>query len=850
MATKLCHNGFLSPSSSNPWHSRMPARKYYSGNKVVDLDHLLSNWGYSRKRCFIRLALLEHNNGYSLNLRAVGHRKCYLNFRKARRMVNLVPLASADDGVTVNGSPQASTSRDVEAIKVKLNQSLNGEDSSDGLVQFLHEAARVFELAIKEQGSFSKLSWFSTAWLSVDKNAWVKALCYQASVYSLLQAASEIASRGDGRDRDINVFVQRSLLRQSASLESLIRDQLSAKQPEAYEWFFSEQVPLVVTSFVNYFEGDSRFTAATIASRKGTLLGSSNTSDISLLMLALTCNAAITKLGQAKVSCPQFFSTIPDITGRLMDMLVDFIPIRQAYLSVKDIGLRREFLVHFGPRAATCRVKNDRGSEEVVFWVDLVQMQLQRAIDRERIWSRLTTSESIEVLERDLAIFGFFIALGRSSQSFLSANGFDVLDEPLGGFVRFLIGGSILYYPQLSSISSYQLYVEVVCEELDWLSFYPGNSGTPKQSHGHKSKWEGPPNAEAIPQVLEVCLHWMQSFIKYSKWLESPSNVKAARFLSRGHNKLVECMEERGLLKNEKMKSYSDNTVERTRSGTRPPTEKELDSFDRALESVEEAVIRLEKLLQDLHVSSSNSGKEHIKAACSDLEKIRKLKKEAEFLEASFRTKAASLKEDNEFVEQTASNIDFEDPESTKIQRFELLRNELIELEKRVQRSADQSENEDIKPADDSSTYEDDIGATQLVQVQKKENIIEKSFDKLKEASTDVWQGTQLLAIDTAAATGLLRRVLIGDELTEKEKKILRRTLTDLASVFPIGVLMLLPVTAVGHAAMLAAIQRYVPALIPSTYGPERLDLLRQVEKLKEMESSEDSSNESMEELA
>lgn len=166
-------------SSSNPWHSRTPARIYYSGNKVVDLDHLLCNWGYSRKRCFIRLALLEHSNGYSLNLRAVGHRKCYLNFRKARRMGNLVPLASADDGVTVNGIPQASTSRDVEAIKVKLNQSLNGEDSSDGLVQFLHDAARVFELAIKEQGSFSKLSWFSTAWLSVDKNAWVKALCYQ-----------------------------------------------------------------------------------------------------------------------------------------------------------------------------------------------------------------------------------------------------------------------------------------------------------------------------------------------------------------------------------------------------------------------------------------------------------------------------------------------------------------------------------------------------------------------------------------------------------------------------------------------------------------------------------------------
>ncbi|KAM2044249.1 hypothetical protein ACFX1T_008598 [Malus domestica] len=907
MATKLYHNGFLSPSSSNPWNSLKPARIHDSCNKVVYLDHLLCNWAYSKRRCLIRFSVLEHSNCYSLNLQAEGNRKHCLHSLKSRRTDSLVPLASADDGVTVNGSPQASTSRDVEEIQVKLNQSFQGEDSSDGLVQFLHEAARVFELAMKEQGSLSTSSWFSTAWLSIDRNAWLKTLSYQASVYSLLQAASEIASRGDGRDRDINVFVQRSILRESASLESLIRDQLSAKQPEANEWFFSEQVLLVVTSFINYFEGDPRYTAATNVSSKGTHLGSSNASHISLLMLALTCNAAITKLGQAKVSCPHFFSTIPDITGRFMDMLVDFVPIHQAYLSIKDIGLHREFLVHFGPRAAACRVKIDQGSEEVVFWVNLVQKQLQRAIDRERIWSRLTTSESIEVLERDLAIFGFFIALGRSTQSFLSANGFDVLAEPIGGFVRLLIGGSILYYPQLSSISSYQLYVEVVCEELDWLPFFPGISSTPKQSHGRKSKWEGPPNYEAIPQALEVCFQWMQSFIKYSKWLEDPSNVKAARFLSRGHNKLVECMEERRILKNENMKSYSNNIAERTRPRTHPPAGKELDTFDKALESVEEAVIRLEKLLQDLHVSSSNSGKEHIQAACSDLEKIRKLKKEAEFLEASFRAKAASLQQegnrsqsstnkqqqffkrksrknggnravsnsrslwsslmrrptgkpnheligdqsDNELIEQSASSIEFEEPESSKIQRFELLQNELIKLEKRVQGSADQSENEeDLKSVDDSPNYEDDVGAAQLLQVQKKENVIEKSIDKLKEASTDVWQGTQLLAIDVGAAMGLLRRVLIGDELTEKEKKVLQRTLTDLASVVPIGVLMLLPVTAVGHAAMLAAIQRYVPALIPSTYGPERLNLLRQVEKLKEMESSEDSSNENVEELA
>ncbi|XP_061964987.1 uncharacterized protein LOC133689213 isoform X3 [Populus nigra] len=877
MEVKLHHSSFL------------------NSRRVAHLDYLLINWGNSRKRYPMKHTLWRNGN-HSLDYQSIGYKKLNLTHMKTRRTGHLFPLASGDDGVTVNGTPSASANSDVEDMRVKLNQSLQGEDSGDKLVQSLHDAARVFEVAIKEQGLLSKFSWLSTAWLGIDRNAWVKTLCYQASVCSLLQAAHEISSRGDGRDRDVNIFVQRSLLRQSAPLESLIRDKLSAKQPEAYEWFWSKQVPIVVTSFLNYLEEDPRFTAATAVFGKGLSSSPGNGSDVSLLLLALTCNAAIMKLGPTKVSCPQFFSMISDITGRLMDMLVDFIPVRQAYHSIKHIGLRREFLVHFGPRAAACRVQNDCGSEEVIFWINLVQKQLQRAIDRERMWSRLTTSESIEVLEKDLAVFGFFIALGRSTQSYLSANGFDILDDPIEGFIRYLVGGSVLYYPQLSSISSYQLYVEVVCEELDWLPFYPGNIGTSNLSHGHKNKQKDPPNAEAIPQVLDVCSHWIQSFIKYSKWLENPSNVKAARFLSRGHIKLIECMEELGMSRRmtESNISYS---VEITGPAINLTTGKETDSFNKALESVEGALVRLEKLLKELHVSSSNSGKEHLKAACSDLEKIRKLKKEAEFLEASFRAKAASLQqgEDESSLQtsiseqqqyfkgkgrknanvrldrskskfqgawnllvrsptkkpgldaavvdasgdanfgQTTTSTGIGESESNEIHRFELLRNELMELEKRVRRSTDQYENEeDIKVTDN-----DEAASSQLIQVEMSENIIEKSLVKLKETSTDVLQGTQLLGIDVAAAMGFLKRVLIGDELTEKEKKVLLRTLTDLASVVPIGVLMLLPVTAVGHAAMLAAIQRYVPALIPSTYGAERLDLLRQLEKVKEMETSD-----------
>lgn len=122
--------------------------------------------------------MLENGN-YGRNNQLVSYRKNFANFCKSRRIERLVTHASSDDGVTVNGSPQASTSSDVKEMRVKLNQSLQGKDYNDGLVQSLHEAARVFELAIKEQGSLSKLSWLSTAWLGIDKNAWIKILSYQ-----------------------------------------------------------------------------------------------------------------------------------------------------------------------------------------------------------------------------------------------------------------------------------------------------------------------------------------------------------------------------------------------------------------------------------------------------------------------------------------------------------------------------------------------------------------------------------------------------------------------------------------------------------------------------------------------
>ena len=53
--------------------------------------------------------------------------------------------------------------------------------------------------------------------------------------------------------------------------------------------------------------------------------------------------------------------------------------------------------------------------------------------------------------------------------------------------------------------------------------------------------------------------------------------------------------------------------------------------------------------------------------------------------------------QDDEAFWKSSSGTGIADSQSNEIQRFELLRNELIELEQRVQKSADQSENEEVE---------------------------------------------------------------------------------------------------------------------------------------------------------
>lgn len=58
----------------------------------------------------------------------------------------------------------------------------------------------------------------------------------------------------------------------------------------------------------------------------------------------------------------------------------------------------------------------------------------------------------------------------------------------------------------------------------------------------------------------------------------------------------------------------------------------------------------------------------------------------------------------DECIERSRENIDSLDSKPNEIYQFELLRNEMIELEKRVQRSTDESVNEEGSFEDPSFT--------------------------------------------------------------------------------------------------------------------------------------------------
>lgn len=78
--------------------------------------------------------------------------------------------------------------------------------------------------------------------------------------------------------------------------------------------------------------------------------------------------------------------------------------------------------------------------------------------------------------------------------------------------------------------------MQVVCEEMAWLSFYPGASPITGHGQEHDKVKTGVSKVDkqrSIALAVQVCSLWVDSFMQNSAWVQQPEGFRATSFLQR-----------------------------------------------------------------------------------------------------------------------------------------------------------------------------------------------------------------------------------------------------------------------------------------------------------------------------
>mmetsp|Transcript_0 Transcript_0/g.1 ORF Transcript_0/g.1 Transcript_0/m.1 type:complete len:674 (-) Transcript_0:72-2093(-) len=86
--------------------------------------------------------------------------------------------------------------------------------------------------------------------------------------------------------------------------------------------------------------------------------------------------------------------------------------------------------------------------------------------------------------------------------------------------------------------------------------------------------------------------------------------------------------------------------------------------------------------------------------------------------------------------------------------------------------------------------------------------------------------GCQLFVNDLVFSSALIGRALTGYTLKPREVRTLRRTFKDVITFIPVVIILIIPLTPVGHVFVFGAIQRFYPDFFPSCFTERRQNLL------------------------
>ena len=106
-----------------------------------------------------------------------------------------------------------------------------------------------------------------------------------------------------------------------------------------------------------------------------------------------------------------------------------------------------------------------------------------------------------------------------------------------------------------------------------------------------------------------------------------------------------------------------------------------------------------------------------------------------------------------------------------------------------------------------------------------------ESLEKAKEGAEFMARGVKMLGGDMAP-TRFFGRAVMGSTLRPREVQTIRRTTLDIFTFVPFIIILIIPLTPVGHVLIFSFIQRYFPALFPSQFSGRRQELMKKYEEL------------------
>jgi len=151
--------------------------------------------------------------------------------------------------------------------------------------------------------------------------------------------------------------------------------------------------------------------------------------------------------------------------------------------------------------------------------------------------------------------------------------------------------------------------------------------------------------------------------------------------------------------------------------------------------------------------------------------------------------------------------------------------------------------------ADDAGSATKDLSLGKMLE--RLQRSARDTSSKVSEGTSFVGRGMRLLGEDVSNSATLFSRVLLGSTLKPREVQALRRTSRDVLTFVPFIIILVAPITPVGHVLVFSFLQRYFPGLFPSQFTQRRQDLYRKYEELRgQLEAAQEAAVEGIEAAA